>query len=125
MTKGTHEFKAQFLKGGYNLNYFMFNQKTTDVSSKKDNKYSFKLDQNYPDPFNPSTIIRYQIPKQSFVQIKIYDVLGKEVRSLVNQDKNAGEYEVKFDGSNLSSGIYFYRITAGDFVATKKMILTK
>jgi len=83
------------------------------------------LYQNYPNPFNPSTIIKYELPRQSLVTLKIYDVLGREVAVLVNEQKPAGRYEFKFDGKNLSSGIYFYRIKAGDFVQTKKMILLK
>ena len=91
----------------------------------------YKLYQNYPNPFNPVTKISYQIPTAGFVSITITDALGKEVASLVNADKQAGIYEVAFDGTNYSSGIYFYRITAGDpgseigFTETKKMVLIK
>ncbi len=86
---------------------------------------SFELSQNYPNPFNPSTSIKYSIPKNSFVSIKVYDIIGNEVRSLVNQDKAAGSYEIKFDASNMPSGVYFYSIQAGSFSQTKKMILMK
>ena len=95
----------------------------------------FALEQNYPNPFNPSTTINYSIPSSSFVILKIYDVLGNEVATLVNEEKTNGSYEVKFStvgGSssggevyNLPSGIYFYRLQAGSFVETKKMILLK
>jgi len=85
----------------------------------------FSLEQNYPNPFNSSTKIRYQIPELSFVAIKIYDVLGNEITTLVNQEKPIGNYEVEFDADALSSGIYFYRLKAGNFVQTKKMILMK
>ncbi len=85
----------------------------------------FEICQNYPNPFNPSTTIRYDIPKESFVTLKIFNALGEEVKSLVNENKSAGSYEVKFDGSNLSSGVYFYRMTAGSFSQTKKLILMK
>jgi photosystem II stability/assembly factor-like uncharacterized protein len=84
-------------------------------------KYS--LSQNYPNPFNPSTIINYQIPKAGFVTLKIYDILGKEVAELVNEEKVAGKYKVEFDASQLSSGVYFYQLQASIFVQTKKMIL--
>jgi hypothetical protein len=82
------------------------------------------LSQNYPNPFNPATIIKYQVPEDAFVIIKVYDILGKKVRTLVNE-KAAGYYSVNFNGSNLSSGIYFYSIAAGNFYQVKKMILAK
>ena len=90
----------------------------------------FSLSQNYPNPFNPSTNIKFEIPKQvrndnSFVTLKVYDVLGNEVATLVNKEKSPGTYEVNFDASNLSSGIYYYQLRAGKFVQTKKMILLK
>ena len=94
---------------------------------------NFSLEQNYPNPFNPSTTIKYSIPyviasetKQSqSVTLKVYDVLGNEVATLVNEEKVVGSYEVKFDASHLSSGIYFYKLQASSFVETKKMILLK
>ncbi len=86
---------------------------------------SYFLAQNYPNPFNPTTKISYAIPKKSFVTIKIFDVLGKEVFQLVNQEKSAGKYEAGFDASAFSTRVYFYKIQAGDFVETKKMILLK
>ena len=86
---------------------------------------NFNLFQNYPNPFNPTTKINYEIPKRSFVTLKVYDVLGKEVATLVNQDMSAGSYEINFDASELTSGIYFYRISAGSFTETKKMILLR
>ena len=84
-----------------------------------------RLLQNYPNPFNPNTKIEYQIPELSFVTIKVYDVLGNEVRTIVNEEKAAGSYGIKFDGSGLTSGIYFYRLQAGSIVETKKMVLIK
>ncbi|MCZ6701415.1 MAG: T9SS type A sorting domain-containing protein [Ignavibacteria bacterium] len=85
----------------------------------------FRLSQNFPNPFNPTTAIKYQIPELSFVTIKVYDALGNEIATLVNEEKSAGEYDVEFDGTDLTSGIYFYRIEAGSFIETKKMILIK
>lgn len=85
----------------------------------------FELEQNYPNPFNPSTAIKFSIPKSLFVQLKVYDLAGREVAMLLNKDLNAGSYEFLFDGSNLSSGVYFYKLTAGEFIDTKKMILIK
>jgi hypothetical protein len=87
------------------------------------NEYS--LGQNYPNPFNPSTNIEYSIPKGSDVTLKIYDILGKEVATLVNKQQDAGAYIVTWNASSNSSGVYFYRITAGSFVQTKRMTLTK
>jgi hypothetical protein len=85
----------------------------------------YKLSQNHPNPFNPLTTIKYQIPKLSFVTLKVYDVLGSEIVTLVNEEKSAGNYELKFYASELPSGIYLYQLTAGSFVKTKKMILLK
>jgi hypothetical protein len=94
----------------------------------------FKLYQNYPNPFNPVTKIKFSIPSNEFsisqrgegiVTLKIYNVQGKEIATLINESLQPGTYEVAFDGTNLSSGIYFYRITAGNFVATKKMLVIK
>jgi hypothetical protein len=85
----------------------------------------YSLSQNYPNPFNPVTVINFSIPKAGNVQLKVFDELGKEVAVLVNEYKKPGEYKVRFDGSNLSSGVYFYQIFTGDFTDTKKMILIK
>jgi hypothetical protein len=85
----------------------------------------FDLTQNYPNPFNPSTSIRFSIPQTSKVLLKVYDVLGREVATLVNSEKAAGNYEVNFDASKLASGLYVYTINAGNYSATKKMMLLK
>ncbi len=85
----------------------------------------FSLLQNYPNPFNPSTSIDYSIPEESFVELKVYDVLGNEVASLVNEQQQTGVYRADFTANNLSSGIYFYKIKAGNFIETKKMVLMK
>ena len=85
----------------------------------------YSLSQNYPNPFNPSTFIEYKIPESNFVEIKIYDVLGKEIMTLVNGYKSEGIYKVQFNTDNLPSGVYLYRIKAGNFSETKKMILMR
>lgn len=85
----------------------------------------FSLSQNYPNPFNPTTKIKYQLPEISKVKLTIYDVLGREIKTLVNEEKPAGSYEVEFGGTGLPSGVYFYRIEAGSFSDTKKFILMK
>jgi photosystem II stability/assembly factor-like uncharacterized protein len=96
---------------------------------------SFLLSQNYPNPFNPSTTIKYEIPERGFVTLKVYDILGNEIATLVNEEKLAGSYEVEFSAKggyassgnayNLPSGIYFYSLSSGNFFSTKKMILLK
>ena len=85
----------------------------------------FRLEQNYPNPFNPSTTISYQLPKAEFVTVRIFDAIGNEVKTIVNEYKPAGVHEVNFDASNLSSGIYLYKINAGTFDQSKKMLLVK
>jgi predicted GH43/DUF377 family glycosyl hydrolase len=85
----------------------------------------FDLSQNFPNPFNPTTVINYSVPKAGFVNITVYDLLGREVKTLVSEEKAAGNYTVQFSGSSLASGIYFYRMQAGDFMQSKKMILLK
>jgi hypothetical protein len=86
---------------------------------------TFSFSQNYPNPFNPTTKIQYQLPELSKVKLTVYDMLGREIKTLVNEEKPAGSYEVKFDGTGLPSGIYFYRIETGKFSDTKKFILLK
>jgi len=85
----------------------------------------FKLEQNFPNPFNPSTRINYSVPNESFIDIKVYDILGNEVALLVNEEKQAGNYQVNFDASNLSGGVYFCQMQSANFIETKKMILIK
>ncbi len=101
---------------------------TTPTDVEEDDKIvpeNFALLQNYPNPFNPSTKITYNIPQRSNVSLKIYDVLGKEIITLVNERKEAGTYNIQFDASKLSSGVYIYSIQAGDFLESRKMILMK
>jgi plastocyanin len=86
---------------------------------------NFELKQNYPNPFNPSTRINFAMPNASFVNLKVYDAIGNEIAVLVNEEKQAGNYYVDFEASNLSGGIYFYQIRAGSFIETRKMTLLK
>jgi hypothetical protein len=86
---------------------------------------TYALEQNYPNPFNPATIINYQIPVEGQVSLKVYDMLGNEVATLVNEMKTAGEHQVEFNAGAIASGIYFYRLQAGSFVETKRMMLMK
>jgi len=108
-----------------NLWRFTTEEIPTNLNEKSSLIEDFLLEQNYPNPFNPSTTIKYQIPEKSFVTIKVYDVLGNELTTLVNEEKPSGSYEVEFDGTNLTSGIYFYQLRAGKYVETKKMVLLK
>jgi hypothetical protein len=86
---------------------------------------TFRLFQNYPNPFNPTTTIQYSVPSSQYVSLKIYDVLGREVASLVDGTRQPGTYTVTWDASGFSSGVYFYRLMAGSFVGTKKLVLVR
>jgi hypothetical protein len=97
----------------------------TDVNETTNVIHNFALSTNYPNPFNPSTTINYQLPKQSHVTMKIFDVLGRELVTLVNGVEESGYKSVNFDASELPSGVYFYRVQAGSFVQTNKMVLMK
>ena len=108
------------------INWCMIFQLKNTVSVNGNNiPMKFGLSQNYPNPFNPVTRIPYSIAENSFVSLKIYDVLGREVKTLVSEKQTAGEYEVLFNASDLNSGVYFYRLTSGNFTETKKLILLK
>ena len=85
----------------------------------------FSLEQNYPNPFNPATTIKYQIAESGLVTLKVYNLLGQEVATLVNEEKTVGFYRIRFDGSNLASGVYFYRLQAGKFSDVRKLLLLK
>ena len=86
---------------------------------------NFSLSQNYPNPFNPTTSIEYSVPSSEYVSLKIYDIIGNEVATLVNEQKSAGNYEVKFNASSLTTGMYIYKINAGSFTKVRKMMLVK
>jgi len=97
----------------------------TDIKNYPDNPVTFYLYQNYPNPFNPVTHLKFGITESRFVSLKVYDLLGKEVSELVNEKLSPGSYEFEFNGSGLSSGIYFYKLEAGNFSETRRMILLK
>lgn len=97
----------------------------TSLSDDKLTPDGFILAQNYPNPFNPSTTISFSIPSAGFTSLKVYDILGDEVATLVNEEKSAGEYDITFDASTFTSGVYLYRLSAGSFTEVKKMILVK
>ena len=102
-----------------------FNPASIVAVEQECNLTSFLLEQNYPNPFNPSTVVRYQLAVASNVRLVLYDLLGREVAVLVDGKKEAGTYEVKFEGTRLSSGVYFCRLQAGDFVQTRRLLLLK
>ncbi|MCW9095329.1 MAG: T9SS type A sorting domain-containing protein [Ignavibacteriaceae bacterium] len=110
---------------GSNLVKWWRNEGISGIEDKPSSPTAIKLFQNYPNPFNPSTIINYSIPKLSFVTLKVYDVLGSEVATLVEEEKFEGNYYLQFSGAGLPSGIYFYQLKAGSFVETKNMLLLK
>jgi enterochelin esterase family protein len=95
------------------------------VEDEENVPQEFMLAQNYPNPFNSSSVIRYSIPQSSNVVIKVFDILGNEIKTLVNEEKPVGSYEITWFAENLPSGVYFYQIQAGNFVETKKMVLLK
>ena len=136
--KHTYQFKDQNLNAGtysYRLKQIDFNgifEYSSIVNVSVETAEQFQLSQNYPNPFNPVTVINYQLTTRlparqvnNFVNLKVYDLLGNEVKTLVNEQKKPGRYSVKFDGSKLSSGIYYYKLTAGSYTSVKKMMLLK
>jgi hypothetical protein len=101
---------AENLSGGLKNNYIV---------------HSFELYQNYPNPFNPSTTIEFDLPKSGEVSLKVFNILGEEVATLVSERLSTGSYSYEWDASNLASGIYLYRLQAGDYVETRKMVLMR
>ena len=119
---------AGTFNGEEDVYYSRINQTPVSVSNgQKGNQLpeNFSLSQNYPNPFNPSTTIKYQLPQAEFVSLKVFDVLGDEIATLVKEEKSSGSYDVEFKAENLPSGTYFYKLQAGNFVETKKMVLIK
>jgi hypothetical protein len=115
----------KMLKGEISLSSMLPTR--TDAVNKQDKETPivYKLEQNYPNPFNPVTTINYSVPKSGHVTIKIYDTLGREVCILIDSEKSAGNYNIKFNTSNLASGVYLYKMQAGEFTETKKLVLIK
>ena len=111
--------------GGQNMAAVVIVQNPVGVDDEKLIADKFELLQNYPNPFNPSTSIRYAIINRQFVSIKVYNILGDEIATLVNEEKERGVYEINFNATELSSGMYLYKLQAGSFVEMKKMILLK
>ncbi|MFH1198408.1 MAG: cellulase family glycosylhydrolase [bacterium] len=131
--EGQHTITARFFFGGFNFNYIEFMPGTVGVEEEENILLQFELSQNYPNPFNPTTTIKYSIPdvetpymaSLQHVTLKIFDTLGREVAVLFDEEQAPGLHEITFDASNLPSGIYLYKIQAGDLTSSKKMILLK
>lgn len=104
---------------------FRFTTGSTNSVEEDKNLFTYNLEQNYPNPFNPITVIKYHLAEPGYVTISIYNLLGMEIAKLVNEEKSAGDYTITFNASSLSSGTYFYKLQAGSFVETKKMLLIK
>lgn len=131
---GIYNYRLKQVDFDSSFEYFNLNSivivKTISVSNNSSVvEDDFKLNQNYQNPFNPSTVISYELQVTSYVTLKVYDIFGKEVVSLINEKQNAGEYSVTFDGADLSDAVYFYRlnseINGQNNVMTKRMILIK
>ena len=122
---GTYTVNAGFKNPNRRWDSVMVDISVTDIGENDSKPALYKLYDNYPNPFNPSTTLRYYLPEASLISIKIYDTVGKNVAVLVNEVKTAGTHQIEFNAVGLSSGIYYYSIQAGTFSETKKMILMK
>lgn len=120
LSEGSYSYRLKQVDFDGSFKYHMLSE-TIEIGSVT----TYALAQNYPNPFNPATTISYQIPAEGQVSLKVYDMLGNEVATLVNEIKTAGEYQVEFNAGGIASGIYFYRLQAGSFVETKRMMLMK
>ena len=106
--------------------WYTYNESlTTNIEDQLSIPTEYKLEQNYPNPFNPSTTIKFSLPENSMVTLKVYNIVGEEVATLINEERDSGWYEQSFDASKLASGIYIYRLSASSKVFSKKMMLVK
>ncbi|MBI5476727.1 MAG: T9SS type A sorting domain-containing protein [Ignavibacteriales bacterium] len=121
---GTTQLSNTMVIGGF-LADTMFRALVVAVSDQPELPASFSLAQNYPNPFNPSTTIHFELPKETNVSLKIFNMLGQEVLSVLDETRAAGKYDVRIDASQLASGVYFYQLRANNFVETKKLMLMK
>ncbi|MBU0558243.1 MAG: T9SS type A sorting domain-containing protein, partial [Bacteroidetes bacterium] len=127
LSEGTYNFWGF---GFYNGNLVEISPRytvtnVTSVSDYSNQPSEYQLYQNFPNPFNPRTVIKFQVPSSKFIKLQVYDLLGGEIQTLANEYKLPGTYEVAFNAEGLPSGIYFYSLRAGDFSDTKKMILLR
>jgi hypothetical protein len=120
LNNGTYNYRLKQID--YNGSYTYYNlEETIEIKSP----FKFELAQNYPNPFNPSTALSFVIAHQSLVSLKVFDILGNEIATLINEEKHPGVYEVEFSASTLPSGVYFYQMKAGSFIQTRKMVLLR
>jgi hypothetical protein len=122
---GYFNIKVEIMSDGWTYWTDSMQVIVTGVEEEELKPLSYKLGQNYPNPFNPNTQIKYSVPRSSQVTLKIFNTLGEEIETLVNEEKTVGTYESNWNAANLPSGVYFYQLRASDFVQTKKMILLK
>ncbi len=125
LTRGVHKMRLNVLSSGFNFNKLTIFAVSVGTGDIADNPIpvNFELEQNFPNPFNPTTTIRYSLPQNSTVRLEIFNAAGQRIKTLVEKHQTAGVYEVSFDGSKLSSGVYFYRLQTDNFVRTRKMLL--
>jgi hypothetical protein len=125
ISAGTHVLQTRFFIGNFNFSYMDFVLTAVNVENEDWGPLTYSLQQNYPNPFNPSTTINFSTKEFGSVSIKVFDLLGREVAELINEDMPAGHHKVDFNSDKLASGIYYYTLTAGGFQLSKKMILLK
>ena len=128
LDQGDNEIVINAVSGGVQIDifdFFLVGEFTTVSNDFEEKVNGFQLSQNYPNPFNPSTNINFTLPVASDVQLSVFNLLGQKVATLVNERRSAGNHSVRFDARNLSSGVYFYMIKAGDFTLQKRMTLIK
>ncbi len=125
LTAGTHKLTLRFYTGNFNLSNIDFTLISTDIEDETQLPLEFDLSQNHPNPFNPSTMVKYSLPADGFVNISVYNNLGEKVSVLVDDEVSAGKHSVSFDAGNLPSGVYFCRMESGNFVTSRKMLLLK
>ncbi len=125
LNNGVQTLRITAQKGGFNLNWFSFDNVSAVVNSNYSVSMKNHLDQNYPNPFNPTTELHFTISRAGLVSLKVYNLLGQEVKTLLDRYLTPGDYSVRFNGNNLTSGIYFYRLASDNFAFTKNMVLLK
>jgi hypothetical protein len=121
---GTTQLSGTQIISGF-LADTLFRSITVDVRNQEQLPTSYSLWQNYPNPFNPTTTIHFELPKESYVTLKVYNMLGQEVMTVLDENKLAGRYDLRIDGTMLASSVYFYRLVAGNYVSTRRFILIK
>jgi hypothetical protein len=125
LTAGTHDLKLHFITAGVNVNRLEFTMTSNAVPQASTHPPEFGLEQNYPNPFNPTTHLALSLPGREMAKVEVYDILGRKVATLLNEVKEAGTYSLTWNAADLPSGMYYCRMSAGSFTATKTMLLMK